>query len=70
MFDCSKSKSCYGITLIVIGSILLLNVLGILKETTNLVLSVAGLALVAYGFILLDGPQHIQKLFKKNSSAK
>ena len=67
MLDCSKSKTCHGVILIVVGSILLLNVLGILKETTGLVISAAGIIMLGYGFMLCNGPEHIKKLFKKNT---
>ena len=67
MFDCSKSQTCHGVILITIGTILLLNVLGVLKETTGLVISLAAIAMLGYDFMLCNGPARIKSLFKKNT---
>lgn len=71
MLDCSSSKSCHGIILMLIGCVLLLNTFGILKETTSIVITIASGAMLVYGFLLAEGPQRIKELFKKNTpSAK
>lgn len=67
MLDCSSSKSCHGILLIITGCILLLNTLGVLKETTSIAISIASVAMLVYGFFLCDGPQRIKDLFKKDT---
>lgn len=66
MLDCASSKSCHGILLIVTGCILLLNTLGILKETTSITITIASAAMMIYGFFLCEGPQRIKQLFKKD----
>ena len=70
MLDCSSSKSCHGLLLIITGCVLLLNTLGILKETTSIAIILASAAMLIYGFLLCDGPQRIKDLFKKDEPSQ
>lgn len=70
MVDCSNSRMCQGAVLMVIGLVLLLNILGILKETTNLVISIAAGAMILYGFYLCGGFVYIKNVFKRQTEKK
>jgi hypothetical protein len=70
MPNCELSKNCHGVLLMIIGSILLLNTLGVLKEITNIIICTVAGAMLVYGFLLCEGPRRIRDLMKRDDSSQ
>jgi hypothetical protein len=59
------SETVQGILLFSFGLVLFLYVTGLLTMGTPTLILLASLALMAYGFIKMDGPRRFKKLMKK-----
>jgi hypothetical protein len=61
---CVESKTLRGTILLVVGILLLLHSFGLFRSL-NLLIIIGSIALIVYGAVLANIPQHIQKWFKK-----
>lgn len=59
------SNTVQGALLFAFGLVLFLHVTNILTIGTNMVILLASLAFMAYGFIKMDGYRRLMKLMKK-----
>ncbi len=59
-----------GILLVVFGSLLTLYAFGFLRDKLDIVLIIAGVAMVIYGFMILNGPKKVMSLVEKAQHTK
>lgn len=59
-----------GILLVVFGSILTLYAFGFLRDKLDIILIIAGVAMVIYGFMILNGPKKVMELVEQAHSKK
>lgn len=62
--SCMSTRTLRGIILLVLGFILLLHSVGLFQQSLNLLIIIGSIALIAYGAVLAQVPQHIMRLIK------
>lgn len=63
-FKINLSEQTKGILFVIVGIILALHGFGFFQQWLNTIAVIAGIGMVIYGFLKLDGVHKVKKMFK------